>query len=291
MKTFYYLILIPLSLLPDLLRYVLSDVLAFILKNVVGYRRKMIEKNLCISFPEKDEAWRKSIIKEFYSNLGDVIVEAIHAFTIEEAGTKTRITTTNPEVLDQLYEQGRSVILTGGHFVNWEAITQMGYRSKHDFYALYKPLKNSFMDEKVRKSRERWSTNMISIKDYRRYFTDLTERPKLFIFGIDQSPRKGKGIWMNFLNRETSVFTGPERLSKEFDLAVVVGRMKRTSRGSYSITYKLLSDDPQSTEENEITLASNRDLEEQIIQRPGHWLWSHNRWKHKREPDGKQTSS
>lgn len=246
----------------------------------------MILKNLKLSFPDQDINWIKKTTKEFYTNLGQVIVEAIHAFGIDQKGTEKRITATNPEVLEELFQEGRSIILTGGHFANWEAITQIGLRTSHSLYALYKPLKNPFMDEKVRASRERWGTKMISIKDYRRYFTDLESDPKCFIFGIDQSPRKGRGIWIDFLNRETSVFTGPERISKEFDLAVVSGRMERVSKGCYSVTYNVLSKDPISTSENEITLMTNKDLEEQILANPSNWLWSHNRWKHKRTDAG-----
>jgi KDO2-lipid IV(A) lauroyltransferase len=283
MKLFYYLILRPLSLLPEGIRKPLSSLTAFVLYRVIGYRRKMIEHNLAICFPDKDQAWVHHTTKEFYSNLGDIITESIQSFSISKNAAIKRVHALNPEVLKELYDKGKSVILTGGHYVNWEAMTLLGDRVDHEIYALYKPLKNVFMDNKVQSSRGKFGTHMISVKDYRRYFVDLQERPKLFIFGIDQSPRKGKGIWMDFLNRETLVFTGPERLAKEFDLAVVMGRMSRIEKGRYELRYELLTKDPKSTSENEITLATNKDLEEQIIENPSGWLWSHNRWKHKRE--------
>lgn len=283
MKLFYYLILRPLSILPEGIRKPLSSLTAFILYRVVGYRRKMIEKNLALCFPEKDQAWVQRTTKYFYQNLGDVITESIQAFSISRQAAIRRIHAVNPQVLTDLHEEGKSVILTGGHYVNWEAMTLLGDRIEHEVYALYKPLKNVFMNNKVQSSRGKFGTTMISIKDYRRYFTELEERPKLFIFGIDQSPRKGKGIWMNFLNRETLVFTGPERLAKEFDLAIVMGRMSRTGKGRYELKYELLTKDPRSTAEKEITIATTRDVEEQVIENPSGWLWSHNRWKHERE--------
>lgn len=243
----------------------------------------MIERNLAICFPDKDEQWIGKTIKGFYKNLGEVISESIQSFSISASHAQKRIHAVNPEVLDDLFDSGRSVILTGGHYVNWEAITLMGNRMKHDVYALYKPLKNKFIDEKVQRSREKFGTRMISIRDYRRHFDELETKPKLFIFGIDQSPRKGKGIWMEFLNRETSVFTGPERLAKEFDMAVVLGRMSRLSSGRYILEYKLLTNDPRSTPPDQITLETNKDLEAQIKEDPTGWLWSHNRWKHKRD--------
>ena len=283
MKVLYYLILLPLSKLPSSLRYGLSDLLAFVLYRIVGYRRKMIMKNLAISYPDQSTEWYKKTTKAFYTNLSDIILESIHSFSISDKAAEKRIHCVNQELMDGLFEKGKSVILTGGHNVNWEVITLYGHRMKHDVYALYKPLKNVFMDEKVKRSRERFGTNMISIKGFRPYFVDLVKEPKMFIFGIDQSPRKGKGIWMDFLNRESLVFTGPERLAKEYDMAVVMGRMKRIKRGEYQLEYKLLTETPRDTPEGEITIQTNRDIEAQINEKPSDWLWSHNRWKHKRE--------
>ena len=283
MQLLYYLVLLPISKLPSFLRYGLSDLLAFILYRVVGYRRKMIMKNLAISYPDKNEDWYKSTTKAFYSNLGDIIVESIHSFSISNKAADNRIYCVNQELMDELFEKGKSVILTGGHTVNWEVITLYGNKMKHDVHALYKPLKNKFMDDKVKRSREQYGTKMISIKGFRPYFIELISKPKLFVFGIDQSPRKGKGIWMDFLNRESLVFTGPERLAKEYDMAVVMGRLRRVGRGRYELEYKLLTETPKDTPENEITIKTNQDIEAQINERPSDWLWSHNRWKHKRE--------
>ena len=247
----------------------------------------MIEKNLRICFPDRDEHWYRSTLRSFYANLGDIILESIQSFSLKSRPARQRIKAINPEVLEDLYREGRSVILTGGHYVNWEAMTLMGNRIPHEVFALYKPLKNKFMNEKVQRSRGRFGTSMISVKDYRRYFIDLNSKPKIFIFGIDQSPRKGKGLWMDFLGRQTLVFTGPERLAKEFNVSIVIGRMKRVERGRYELKYELLTNEPRNTEENFITSATNRDIEEQVKEDPSGWLWSHNRWKHsKEEEDG-----
>ena len=45
---------------------------------VVRYRRKLVEKNLRLSFPEKSEAERKQIARDFYHQFCDTIVETIY---------------------------------------------------------------------------------------------------------------------------------------------------------------------------------------------------------------------
>jgi KDO2-lipid IV(A) lauroyltransferase len=44
-----------------------------------------------------------------------------------------------------------------------------------------------------------------------------------------------------------------------------------------------LTENPKDTAENEITEMHVRALEKAIIEHPDNWLWSHRRWKHKRE--------
>ena len=99
----------------------------------------------------------------------------------------------------------------------------------------------------------------------------------------DQSPQDAKqGLWLNFLNQETLVYTGPEKVAKMFDFPVVYMRVDRIKRGKYEITPSVITETPKTTEENEITITFNKVLEEDIRSRPSIWLWSHRRWKHKR---------
>lgn len=276
----YYLVLLPISILPSSLQYGLARVLKFILKTLVGYRRKLIRSNLELCFPEMEEEKRKKVLDAFYWNLSQVILESISAFSLTEKEAALRCHVKNPEVLNELFTQNRDVIITGGHYANWEAITLTANQVNHDLYALYKPLKNAFMDEKVTVSRSKFGVKMISIKDYRQHIEEYHETPRAFIFGIDQSPRKDSGEWIRFLNRDTMVFTGPERLAKKYNMAVVTGRLVRVGRGQYEIEYELLFDRPNDTEPLEITKRTMEDVQIMIVNKPSDWLWSHNRWKH-----------
>jgi KDO2-lipid IV(A) lauroyltransferase len=282
MAILYYLILLPLSFLPLPLQFGLGRLIKFILKNVVGYRKKMIRKNLELCFPSLSDSQRDEVMDAFYWNLSQIIVESISAFSLSEKEAASRCRVKNPEVLDSLFEQNRDVIITGGHYANWEAITLTASQIKHDLYALYKPLKNEFMDEKVTASRCKFGVKMISIKDFRPHMEEPHKKPRAFIFGIDQSPRRDSGEWMTFLGRDTMVFTGPERLAKQYDMAVVAGRLERTVQGRYEIYYELLFDQPNRTASMEITKRTMEDVEQLIRKKPSDWLWSHNRWKHKK---------
>ena len=55
-----------LSILPFWVLYGLADFLFIIIYYVARYRRKIVRKNLCNSFPEKSEKEIKSIERKFY---------------------------------------------------------------------------------------------------------------------------------------------------------------------------------------------------------------------------------
>jgi len=252
---------------------------------VFRYRRGLIQKNMAICFPEKRAQELKKYESDFYNNLSMIILESIAAFSLSKKTAQERMAVLNPEVINHFFDQGKDVIITGGHYANWESATLSANLIKHDLYALYKPMKNKFMESKVKTSRCKFGVKMISVKEYRKYLEEEHKTPRAFLFGIDQSPRKSSGEWIDFLGRDTMVFTGPERLSKEYDLPVISGILKRKSKGQYTIEYKLLFEHPRETSDMEITKVTMKEVEDLVQENPGDWLWSHNRWKHTKSDD------
>ena len=49
------------------------------------------------------------------------------------------------------------------------------------------------------------------------------------------------------------MFTGAERLAKEFDIPLVYASINRIKRGYYEVHFKVLEEDPKNTPENDIT--------------------------------------
>ncbi|HKZ36201.1 MAG TPA: lysophospholipid acyltransferase family protein, partial [Chryseolinea sp.] len=102
-------------------------------------------------------------------------------------------------------------------------------------------------------------------------------------FIADQTATAKNAYWTHFLNQDTAVFTGPEKLARKFNYPVVFMNVQRIKRGYYEITPELLFSNPATTSENEISEAFTKRLEKEIMRDPIPWLWSHKRWKHKRE--------
>nr|WKN37385.1 lysophospholipid acyltransferase family protein [Tunicatimonas sp. TK19036] len=281
---FYYLLILPLSRLPFFLLYLISDFLFLVLYYLFPYRRKVVFTNLKNSFPEKTTQQLVEIERKFYRHLCDLIVESLKAFTISKEQARKRMKHINPEVLNRFFDEGKNVVMVGGHYCNWElfAVT-IDQEIKHQSVALYTSFKNKFLNQKMLESRSRFGLKMLPFQDIKQRLSECNACPSVTIFGADQSPRKSqRAYWMEFLNQDTGVQYGTEKFARDYDMPVVQGNIYKVKRGYYEVVYTLLTEHPCQTEYGEITTMYTRFLEKVIQKQPEYWLWSHKRWKHKR---------
>ncbi len=282
-KAFYYLILLPVSLLPYWLLYLLSDFLYFLLYLILSYRKKVVFNNLRNSFPEKSKQELKKIMRNFYRHLCDIVVESIKGFTISEKALRKRLIIKNPELSNNFSEKGKSIIFVGGHYNNWEICAQaFAMYSNHKCIGIYKPLSNKFFNQKFSKSRSRYGLHLISMKQTKKSFKEES-KPRAIVFGSDQNPANPKRAhWVQFLNQDTAVLFGVEKYSKEYNWPVIFVSISKVRRGYYEVEYSLITDNPTKQPHGKITEDFTKKLEKDIINQPQYWLWSHKRWKHKR---------
>jgi KDO2-lipid IV(A) lauroyltransferase len=102
-------------------------------------------------------------------------------------------------------------------------------------------------------------------------------------FIADQSPNPNKAHWMDFLNQDTAVFTGTEKIAQKLQYPIVFVSIKKISRGYYTLKAECLQNPPYNEKEGEITEKHTKKLESDIIEQPETWLWTHKRWKHQRK--------
>ena len=282
-KIFYYILILPVSLLPYPLLYLLSDFVYFVMYRMVGYRKEVVFTNLKNSFPNKSEQELKKIMSNFYHHLCDIIMESIKGFTISENQLRKRLIIKNPEFSNYFADKGQSIIFVGGHYNNWEICAQaFALYSNHKCIGIYKPLSNTFINDKIYTSRSRYGMNLVSMKQTKKSFEEGSET-KAIVFGSDQNPANPKRAhWVQFLNQDTGVLFGVEKYAKEYDWPVVFVSISKVKRGYYEVEYSLVTDKPKEEPHGKITEDFTERLEQDIINQPQYWLWSHKRWKHKR---------
>lgn len=286
-KLLYYLVILPVSRLSFRAIYRLSDFLFFVLYRLFKYRYKVIKGNINRSFPQMSEAERNKLAESFYRHFCDLIVESLKIFSITHEEVTERMIFKNPEVLNRFFEEGRNVILAGGHFNNWELFAVgIDQALKHQALGIYKPLSNLYFDGVMRESRGKFGLKMISTSLVKKEFERRRGELTAFIFATDQSPgNKRNAYWMRFLNQETGVLFGAEKYALEYNYPVIYGCIRKLSRGHYEVVFEVVHDNPASAPYGLITETHTRMLERDITAQPEFWLWSHRRWKHQRPED------
>jgi Kdo2-lipid IVA lauroyltransferase/acyltransferase len=284
-RILFYLILKPLSYFPLGILYFYATIVGFLTIHVVRYRRAVVRTNLHNAFPNKSQAEITRIEKAFYKRFVDFIFESIKAVSIRDKTLMKRTSIKNPEFIQELYDKGKNVIVVCGHINNWEYYalslpSQVPYKT----YSVYQPLKNTFYDRILYKSRSRNGMGLIETKQLIPFFKEQVDEKRMVVIVNDQSPsNKETAHWNNFLNQETGWNTGPEKLAKKFDYSVVFGYAKRMKRGYYEVEFKDISENPVQTKDGDIIDKYTSVLEDLIQQTPESWLWSHKRWKHNRD--------
>lgn len=253
----------------------------------------MIHGNITRSFPDKSAAEIETITRKFYTHFTDLIIESIKGFTLSEKQIRKRFVFTNPEVLEPYFALGKDVIATGGHYNNWEYLALgLCFYTKHAAVGIYSPLKNEFFNQLMLTNRTRFGLYMCPTKETVSYFKKDMGRPKIMIFGSDQSPSNPKkAFWTKFLNQPTALTFGAEKYAKDFDTPVFFCNIHKVKRGHYTADFQLITDKPNEMPYGAIVTQGAQFLEKQINQTPHLWLWSHKRWKHKAPADFEMNSA
>ena len=280
----YYFFLYPLSLLPLWFLYGLSNLIYIILYYVIGYRKKVVIDNLTRSFPEKTDKEIKKLCKEYYCHFSDIIVEGIKNLSISQKELEKRFTIKNTEIVEDYFDKKQSIILTSGHFNNWEwLITIQNILLPHQAIGIGMSMSQQSLDEKINKRRARLGMIVTHSGNYKRQIEALNTPYALLVLG-DQSPGEArKSYWTKFLNQRTGFVFGTEHISNTFDLPVIYYTVNKKKRGHYELEFKVICDDPKSLGYGEITEKYVNFLEKDILAHPSEWVWSHKRWK-KAEP-------
>ncbi len=279
---FHLLALLPMSFL-----HVLSSFTAFLMSDIVRYRRRIVMENLRNSFPGKDEAEIRKIARKFYLNLTDVEFETIKLLRISdrEIIRRCRIREEDKSMILDMYANRISFIGMLGHLGNWEWVppaTTLNLPFK--IVPVYRPLKDKVIDRLMLKLRGRYAAELVSKKLTGRALVKYIKGGDPFVLGLisDQTPTPKTAYWIDFLNQETPVYYGPEKLARSTGMPVIFVAMRRQGRGKYLLHIELITDNPSGMKEGEITLKFMKLLEKEIERSPSDWLWSHRRWKHKR---------
>jgi KDO2-lipid IV(A) lauroyltransferase len=274
------------TLLPLRILYIFSDIIFPFMYYFPGYRRNVVRTNLKNSLPGKSEKEIKLIEKKFYHYLCDLFMETFKLTHMSNEQLMKRFPLSNPELLDRLYNEGRDVVAVLGHYGNWEWLVCLPLYTKLQIISIYKPLRNKHFDKYMINNRSKNGMVLTPMQNVIREIINNRKKSTraLYTFITDQTPPKGDvKFWTRFLNQDTPVYLGAEKIASKYDMAVVFFRIECIGRGHYEFTIELLFEHSTGLPDHLITETHVKRLEEIILANPEFWIWSHRRWKYRRE--------
>jgi len=286
-QAFFFYLIYPfiylIASLPFSLLYIVSDFFYALLK-ISGYRKAVVLQNLRNSFPEKSEQEIATICKSYYRYLSDLILETLKTLKMTEEEAIHHCDFKNTSWLEKLYDEKKSIIVVMGHYGNWEwAGPAFTLRTKFQLNVIYRPLSNPYFERMMTGMRTKFGTRITPVNLTLREMVATRKEITATALIADQTASHDSAYWTTFLNQDTPVYVGPEKLAKKFDYPVVYMNARRLRRGYYEVTPELLFADPKNTTEGEICEVFMKRLEQEIRNDSTTWLWSHKRWKHTRQ--------
>lgn len=285
-KLNYYLIrtlICIFKILPFSLLYILSDLLRYILQYLIRYRRNVILDNLLNCFPEKSPIEIDEILKDSYRNLADIVLEGIKGLSMREQELSERYAFRNKQLVLNFLNQNQSVIAVNAHYSNWEwAVLGYGYQFPNKSIGIYKTIENQYLNQYINVLRGNSSIQLFSTRETR-FVAEEIPKGKILLLMADQNPSNIKdAIWVQFFNRDTACLHCVEKYALQYHLPIIFASISRIKRGYYEIAFEMLVESPTTLPIGTITQLYMARCEQNIREKPGNWLWSHRRWKHKR---------
>lgn len=280
---FVFKIVLLISKLPLKVLYFFSDLIFFFNQTLVGYRKKVVFNNIRNSFPNKSDEEVKNIGRDFFQNFSDYLAETIKSFTMSSHELRVRVQHINQDIFHDAKKEKKNIILLAGHVFNWEWFNALAtIIPQENTYPVYRKVNSEFWEEQVKKIRNQYGNTAIEANDVIRHiFRNKNNGESVYMFVADQTPNHHfVDYGINFLNQETPVFIGYDKLATRMDLVFVYCEMKKVKRGYYQINYHRILPDEGKFKEFEVVKKFHKMLEATVKERPGNYLWSHRKWKY-----------
>ena len=268
----------------------LSSFIAWLAHSVVRYRIKVCRDNIRTSFPEMTGKEVDETVKEFYHFLADYFIETLKLGTMKADEMRQRMKFENIEEVNDDLRAGHNVSIFLGHFCNWEWVSSMPLWLDLSTGAvpcqIYHPLSNIAADEVFGSIRTRFGATNLPMATSAKTLMEMSAKgiPSITGYIADQTPsRRAIHHWIPFLNHDTPVFTGAEKISRKIHAAAYYLDLRRPERNKYIGRFIKISPDTAQETTNALTETYFLHLESSIQSAPPLWLWTHRRWKHQRQ--------
>ena len=252
---------------------------------VAKSRRKIIQKNIELCFPDLDKSSQKKLIKENFKSMGMAIFEVIIAWYMPQKQLEKHLVYEGLENLKEYEDSELGALLLTLHMTPLE----LGGRAisfKTKVRGMYRPHENPYYEHVQYQGRYDQSGLEPITRDETRRMIKLLRDGDLIWYAPDQNYGSTDHVFIPFFGIDALTITATStlcRLGRAKALPYYVIRKKN----KYHIIIKPMLTDFPSKDLKADTLKINQMFEKWIMEAPEQYLWAHRRFKTrpKGEPD------
>lgn len=255
--------------------------LGSLLYRIPGKRKRILQTNLRLCFPEKGEQELDILGRATFQHvIRSYLERGVQWYG--SAQTLLDLSTLESAIeLADSYEQ--PTIFLGFHFAAIEAGC-MYYSILHDVASLYTPMSNKAMETIAYTQRSRFGTVMLPRSASARQTLSVLKTGKPIMLAADMDFGLRDSVFVPFFGIQTCTLTAVSRLAKISGARVVpfVTEVRPDYQGYALKIFEPLQNYPSGDDKAD-AITTNQFLEEQIRQIPEQYYWVHRRFK--RRPD------
>lgn len=254
----------------------------------LGRRHKRALNNLEIAYPEKTTKERDDIARAMWKNLGRVMAETMQLDRLLDQ--PDRIDVINGHILERYRGKMGSAICVSLHMGNWELAMWPLAQSGAKPAAVYRIVKNPYVDEYLRSHRTKIYPGGFFAKgravgvraghNAARMIGSYVRQGGRLGMLSDQFDRSGPSV--PFFGRDAQSTPFPAMLARRLGARMWIGRCIRVEDSCRFIVeikeLKVPRTDDQEADILSITTAIQSQFEEWIRETPEQWMWSNRRW-------------
>ena len=239
--------------------------------------KKILKKNLDISFPKFSNQRKKEIEKNMWKNYGMTFIEYVFLNYLQIKRDHIKIY--GEDILLNIINSKKPVIFISGHFANFELMSMEITKKKINLATIYRPINNFFLNPFMEYLRKKYvCKNQIKkgINGVRETIEYIKNKHSIALM-IDQRVSEGEKI--NFFNIPAYTTTLPAQLAIKYNLKIIPVYIKREQNNNFIIEFKNEINHKNFNNKLDLTKELNLILEKMVLKNPDQWIWTHNRWK------------
>ncbi len=252
--------------------------LGSVARSWVASRRRIVDANLRLCFPEMSASDRAKLQQRHFRELGKMGAEATSAwFAHDNDIDALDVRFEGLERLREIQSREQGILLISGHFTTMEMCARL-LSKQIRFGALYRPHEQPAMEDSVVKARTKYINPLLQ-KSAVRAAIRLLRGSGVLWFAPDQHYKGVNSVIAPFMNVPAKTITTPAELARLTGAAVIGLVQHRDQRGRYHL--KLTNPLPNFPTDDSVENAMriNALVEENVRLAPHQYLWTHRRFK------------